>query len=157
MPSTEDLVKCFAKYNVKIDIYDFEVSTHTVGEAASALNVEEGQIAKSLLIIVGGQPMMFILAGDKKLDQTKLKRQFDVRKVKFADSDTVLKVSGFPVGGVPPLPINEDVPVYLDRSLFRFEKVYPAAGKSNNCFGINVDTLKQVTAGKEIDCIKEDN
>lgn len=155
MATTEDLVKRFAELGVKIKVYEFEMSTHTVELAALALGVEEGQIAKSLVVNVGKQPMLFILAGDKKLDQTKVKRYFGVRRVKFANPETVLKVSGFPVGGVPPLPLNGDVPVYLDRSLFRFDMVYPAAGKTNNCFAVSLEDLRRVTGGREIDVTKE--
>ncbi len=70
------------------------------------------------------------------------------RKVKIADPETVAQLTGFAVGGVPPLGHVRPMQTLIDRSLSRFEIVHAAAGTSNTIFPIAYQTLIEVTKGE---------
>ena len=133
-----------------IQIRHGDASTATAPEAAAVARCELGAIVKSLCFVVDGKPVLVLVAGDRRVDSKALRRIFDVskRKVKIADPETVEQVTGFQVGGVPPLGHTQSLPTLIDDSLARFEIVYAAAGSPNALFPIPYETLVTVTGGK---------
>lgn len=148
----------------------FDSSTHTSELAAQALGVTPGQIAKTLVFIAEGQPLLTITCGDtrvtqqlkkyplivvtcgdKKLDAKKLARALNVKKIKFADPQTVVDATGFPPGGVSPIGLLNDIPIYLDKSLWDYDLVYAAAGTANSALPIGPDRLLEVTDATVVD------
>jgi len=128
----------------------FDVPTSTAPEAASAVGCELGAIVKSLCFLIAGTPVLILAAGDRQVDSKALRQILSVskRKVKIADPDTVKRVTGFAVGGVPPLGHLHPLPTLIDRSLSRFEMVYAAAGSPNAIFAILYEDLVRVTEGQ---------
>ena len=104
------------EYKMEKDIIEFEVSSATVELAAKALNCKESDIAKTLSFIVEEKPIVIVVAGDKKIDNAKFKQEFHT-KAKMIPFDDVEKLVGHEVGGVCPFGVNEDVTIYLDKSL----------------------------------------
>jgi prolyl-tRNA editing enzyme YbaK/EbsC (Cys-tRNA(Pro) deacylase) len=127
-----------------IEPFLLEVEMHTAAEAAAALGVEVGQIAKSILFEAGDRYGLFVSAGDVRVDQKKV-RQLLGGKVKLALPETVECITGFQVGGVCPFALATDVPVYVDPSLRRFAVVYTAAGVPESLVPINAERLVQLT------------
>ena len=122
----------------------FSVSTATVYEAANALNSTEGEIAKSLAFYINEKPILVIVAGDKKIDNYKFKHTFNV-KAKMIPFDEVELVIGHAAGGVCPFGINENVAVYLDESLKKYQYVYPACGSHNSAVKLSVEELEKTS------------
>jgi prolyl-tRNA editing enzyme YbaK/EbsC (Cys-tRNA(Pro) deacylase) len=91
------------------------------------------------------------------VDTKALRRIFDVskRKVKITDPLTVEQVTGYTVGGVPPLGHPQPLTTLIDRSLSRFGTVYAAAGSSNSIFPISYEALLQATGGEVHDLVRE--
>lgn len=138
------LVRDYLKsYGKDLDIMEFEVSSATVELAAKAVGTEPARIAKSLTFWVEENPVMIVCAGDVKIDNSKFKAFFHT-KAKMIGFDEVEEVVGHAVGGVCPFAINSNVKVYLDESLKRFDKVYPACGSSNSAIGLTLDELEKV-------------
>ncbi len=133
------------KYNLESRIIEFEESTATVVLAAKALGVTEGEIAKSMSFIINDQPILVIVAGDKKIDNHKFKEEFKV-KAKMISFDDVEVLIGHKAGGVCPFGINDDVVVYLDESLKKYEYVYPACGTSNTAVKLLINELEITSA-----------
>ena len=133
-----------------IQVRTFDVPTSTAGEAAAAIGCPLGAIVKSLCFIVDGHPVLVLVAGDRRVDTKALRRIFGVskRKVKIADPETVFRLTGFAVGGVPPLGHTQPMQTLVDGSLSRFETVYAAAGTSNTIFAIAYRALVEVTCGE---------
>ena len=133
-----------------IRVVEFEVSTATAPEAAAAAGCELGAIVKSLLFLIDGQPVLVLVAGDRMADSKKLAALFGVgkKKVKLADAETVQRVTGYQVGGVPPVGHETRVSVLVDESLGRFEKVWAAAGEHNAVFPIAFSKLVEITGGQ---------
>ena len=113
-------------------IIEFEVSSATVALAAEALGVIPARIAKSLSFWVEGKPVLVVAAGDAKVDNRKFRDTFACKATMLAREEAEQHV-GHAVGGVCPFAILPEVSVYLDRSMTRFDSVYPACGSSNSC------------------------
>jgi Cys-tRNA(Pro) deacylase len=133
-------------------VVEFEESTATAPEAAAAAGCELGAIAKSLLFLIDGQPTLVLVAGDRMADSKKLAALSGVgkKKVKLADAETVRRVTGYEVGGVPPVGHETKLPVLVDESLGRFETVWGAAGAHNAVFPIAFSRLVEITRGQVV-------
>jgi len=133
-----------------IKVVEFSASTATAPEAAAAAGCELGAIVKSLLFLIDGQPTLVLVAGDRKADHKKLAARFDVgkKRVKLADAETVLHVTGYEIGGVPPVGHNSTLLAVVDESLGRFETVWAAAGAHNAVFPIAFAKLIEITGGQ---------
>lgn len=121
---------------------EFDVSSATVELAAQALNCEPKRIAKSLAFMADNKCILIVAAGDAKIDNSKYKSRFGT-KAKMLSPEEVVEYTGFPVGGVCPFGVKEDVTVYLDISLKRFKTVFPACGSSNSAIELSIDELER--------------
>lgn len=129
------------KWNLEGRIREFDVSSATVELAAHALNVEGARIAKTLSYMVDGGAVLVVAAGDVRVDNRKFKDTFHT-KAKMLTPEQAAELVGHAVGGVCPFGVNEDVKVYLDTSLRRFETVFPAAGSSNSAIELTLPELE---------------
>ena len=139
--SVEKVREYFKKYNMDNRVQEFKESSATVELAAKAVGCEPERIAKTLSFKVDEQPILIVVAGDAKIDNSKYKSYFN-KKAKMLTYEEVLELVGHPVGGVCPFAINEGVTVYLDESLKRFETVYPACGSSNSAIELSIEELE---------------
>ena len=140
--SLEKTKKYFKKWNMDDKILEFDVSSATVELAAEAVGCEPKRIGKTLSFMVDENPILIVVAGDAKVDNRKYKDQFKT-KAKMLKADQVYDLIGYDIGGVCPFDVNEDVIVYLDRSLKRFETVFPACGSSNSAIELTIDELEE--------------
>lgn len=129
-------------YEEKIRVFD--VSSATVELAAVAVGTEPARIAKSLTFKVDDNPVMVVCAGDAKVANAKFKAFFHT-KAKMLSSDEVSTLIGHDVGGVCPFGIKEGVKVYLDKSLKRFDIVYPACGSDNSAVVLSIPELEETS------------
>ncbi len=132
----------FEPLGIAGNIREFEVSSATVDLAAIAVGVEGARIAKSLSFKVEDKPILVVAAGDAKVDNSAYKKQFHT-KAKMLSHEEAHDLIGHDVGGVCPFALPEDVQVYLDVSLRRFETVFPAAGSSNSAIELTCDELER--------------
>ena len=91
--------------------------------------------------------MIIVTAGDVKIDNKKFKRIFG-SKAKMIEKDRVEELIGYKVGGVCPFVIKDDVDVYLDESLKRFDTVFPACGSSNSAIEMLIEELEKCSNNK---------
>ena len=134
--------------NPHLKIIVLEEDTSTSFLAAQALGTEVGQIAKSILFKTKDDDfLMIVSAGDVKIDN-KAVRQLIGSRVRMANAEEVEQITGFSIGGVCPFALRQDVPIFLDESLKRFEVVYAAAGTSNTALPISFEELCRVTGGQ---------
>ena len=123
-------------------IYEFEVSSATVELAAQAVGCEPARIAKTLSFMADQKAVLIVAAGDAKVDNSRYKAQFHT-KAKMLTHEEAHELIGHDVGGVCPFALPEDVKVYLDVSMKRFETVFPAAGSSNSAVEMTCDELER--------------
>ena len=132
----------FKQYGLEDKIMEFEVSSATVELAAQAVGVEGARIYKTLSFKDGEDGCILIqMAGDAKIDNRKFK-DFFKQKAKMLSAEEALAFTGHAVGGVCAFGItNENVKIYCDESLKRFETVFPACGSSNSAIEFTCDEL----------------
>ncbi len=129
-----------SKFGIEGRILEFDVSSATVELAAKALGVEPARISKTLSFKTENGCMLIVCAGDTRIDNKKFKERFFM-KAKMLLPDEVAELVGHPVGGVCPFGVKENVPVYLDESLLRFDTVFPAAGSASSAIELTIDEL----------------
>ncbi|MFV0400569.1 MAG: YbaK/EbsC family protein [Oscillospiraceae bacterium] len=122
------------------DILLLEASTATVPQAAEALGVEPARIAKSISLRCGDKIIVLVTAGDCKIDNARYKAQFGA-KAKMLSPEEALEHTGHAVGGVCPFGLPQDVEVYLDSSMRRFNTVFPACGTANSAIRLTCEEL----------------
>jgi prolyl-tRNA editing enzyme YbaK/EbsC (Cys-tRNA(Pro) deacylase) len=119
---------------IEIEVTTLNDSARTAPLAAAALNVEVGQIVKSLVFLRGGEPVLVLCAGDRRVDAERL-------GLAPAGADQVRQATGFSIGGVPPIGHDMELPTTIDESLRRFDVVWAAAGTPHDVFAIGTEAL----------------
>ena len=136
-------------------VIELEASTATVTEAAEALHVEPGMIAKTMSFLQNDKAVLILTEGTARVDNRKYKDTFHI-KAKMIPFDEVENIIGHAPGGVCPFGINEGIEVYLDESLKQFTTVYPAAGNDHSAVKLTIPELEQVAeANGWVDVCKE--
>ena len=136
------------KWNKDDKIQEFDVSSATVELAAQALHCEPARIAKTLSFKVDDSCVLIVAAGDAKIDNAKFKGLFKT-KAKMLAPDEVEEFVGHAVGGVCPFGVNDNVRIYLDISLRRFNTVFSACGSSNSAIELTPDELEKYSNSLE--------
>ena len=143
--SIEKVRAYFEPLGIAGRIREFAVSSATVELAAVAVGVEGARIAKSLSFKVNEEPIIIVAAGDAKVDNAKYKAQFHT-KAKMLTHEEAHTLIGHNVGGVCPFALPENVKVYLDVSLKRFETVFPAAGSDSSAIELTCEELERYSS-----------
>lgn len=136
------------KFDKDKDIVEFDESSATVEDAAKAIGCEEADIAKTLSFLVGGNPILIVMAGDRRCDNHKYKELFHEKARMIAREDLVSLI-GHEAGGVCPFGVNDGVVIYLDESLKSHEFVYPACGSCNSAIKLSIKELEELSNYKE--------
>jgi prolyl-tRNA editing enzyme YbaK/EbsC (Cys-tRNA(Pro) deacylase) len=127
-----------------LEALEFEAgSTPTSEMAAAKIGCEVGQIAKSMLFKgKDGRYRLIVCAGDKRVDNKKLKAALGV-KARFATAGETESETGFRPGGVCPFGIGH-IPIFIDDSLSRYEIIYPAAGNDASGVAVSFGALREL-------------
>ena len=130
-----------------------DVSARTAQEAAEALGVQLGQIAKSVIFRrkEDGAAVLVIASGDRRVDEHKVAAL--VGKVARADADFVKASTGFSIGGVSPVAHLIPPVTLIDQDLWRFEAIWAAAGHPHGVFCLRPDDLRQLTGAPLADVV----
>ena len=143
--SIQKVREYFKQFGIEERIREFDVSSATVDLAAIAVGVEGARIAKSLSFKVDDQPIIIVVAGDAKVDNSAYKKYFHT-KAKMLTHEEAHELIGHDVGGVCSFALPENVKVYLDVSMQRFETVVPAAGSSNSAIELTCAELEKYSS-----------
>jgi prolyl-tRNA editing enzyme YbaK/EbsC (Cys-tRNA(Pro) deacylase) len=161
-----------AQFPYGIEVSEYEASTGTAEQAARAVGVEVGQIAKSVLLLIGDQAVMVVTSGDARVSQSRLKAILGLTgRVKMPDAETTMAITGFPPGGVCPFALPRRahpsgghptgwapaVRILIDTSMNRFPEVYIAAGSPRSAAPVTVEQLLAITGGEPVDVCEVSN
>lgn len=130
---------------LELEVCRFPEGTRTAEEAARAIGCRVEQIVKSLVFVADGQPLLVLVSGANRVDPAKLGALLGA-PAKKADADMVRRVTGYPIGGVPPFGHAARLPAYLDQDLLRHPVVWAAAGRPDACFPISPKRLRELAA-----------
>ena len=134
-------------------------AARTAQQAADALGVQLGQIAKS--IVFKRKPdaaaVLVVASGDRRVDERKVQALVCAsgQKLGRADADFVKASTGFSIGGVSPVGHTGTVVAVLDRDLLRFDEVWAAAGHPHGVFRLRPHALAPLTGAEFADVCEE--
>lgn len=131
----------------------FPDGTRTAQDAANAVGCTVAQIAKSIVLRTGDQPVLVIASGVNRVDTAKVAALLS-QPVKSADGRWVRDVTGFAIGGVSPLAHQDGVRIFIDADLMALDPVYAAAGSPRHVFKTTPAELVRMTGGETAD-VKE--
>lgn len=130
-------------------------AARTAQQAADALGVGIGQIAKSIVFRRRSDDaaVLVVTSGDQRVDERKLEALVcpDGKRLGRADAAFVKTKTGFSIGGVSPLAHATPVVLVIDASLFRFEQIWAAAGHPNAVFQLAPADLEWMTGAPVVD------
>jgi prolyl-tRNA editing enzyme YbaK/EbsC (Cys-tRNA(Pro) deacylase) len=126
------LAECARELGIKVQLQRLEASTRTVADAAVAVGCNEAEIAKSIVFVADGEPVVCVASGQHRVDVEKVADALDVAEVRQAAADEVRAATGFAIGGVPPF--GHDLPVLFDEALLEHRRVWAAAGDPHSLF-----------------------
>ncbi|MDD5799357.1 MAG: YbaK/EbsC family protein [Coriobacteriales bacterium] len=145
--SVQSVKEYLRQYGVEDNVVEFERSSATVEMAAQDLGCEPALIAKTMACDVDGHAVLVVCAGDAKLWSSAFKKQFGT-KPRFVPADQLTQEVGHPMGGVCPFDVRPGVRTYLDVSLRRFDRVFPAAGSANSAVGLTLPQLERCSQAR---------
>lgn len=136
-------------HGLKLEVIELAKSTRTAQDAANTLGCEVAQIAKSLIFKTSQEekPILVIASGTNRVSEAKIANYMLESAILRADADFVKTVTGFPIGGVPPIGHAENLKTYIDEDLLRFERIWAAAGTPNSVFSLTPEQMVQITGG----------
>ena len=150
--SIQKVREYFKQFGIEDRIREFDVSSATVELAAVAVGVEGARIAKSMSFKVGEEPIIIVVAGDAKVDNSRYKAQFHT-KAKMLTFEEAHTMIGHDPGGVCSVALPDNVKTYLDISLKRFETVFtptgpvpPPAASSNSAIELTCEELEKYSS-----------
>ncbi|MCO6450838.1 MAG: YbaK/EbsC family protein [Caldilineales bacterium] len=141
---------------LNIDVVEFTETTRTAEDAAAAVGCMVGQIVKSLVFVVAGEPVICLVSGSNRLDERKLAgwAQVGRKQVQRADAEIVRASTGYAIGGVAPFGYPAPLPVLCDADLLQYEVVWAAAGTPNAVFEVRPEALVKVTGAVVLDLVQ---
>ena len=109
-------------------------STRTVAEAAAAVGCDSAQIAKTLVFVADGEPVLVVASGAHRVDPERLAEAFDCAEIRQASPDEVRAATGYSVGGVSP--VCPGLPVVFDEALLAYDRIWVSGGDGNTLFEV---------------------
>jgi prolyl-tRNA editing enzyme YbaK/EbsC (Cys-tRNA(Pro) deacylase) len=144
----DKLADCARELGIEVQVQRLEASTRTVADAATAVGCHEAEIAKSIVFVADGDPVVCVASGRHRVDTDKVADVLDVAEVRQAQADEVRAATGFAIGGVPPF--GHDLPVLFDEELLSHERVWAAAGDPHSLFCVNPRELARCTGARVV-------
>ena len=132
-------------------VQELPTSTRTATEAAQSIGCEVGQIVKSLIFILSRAqtPILLLVSGQNRVDESKVGDLLE-DEIRKATAQEVQQITGFPIGGVPPIGHLQPISTYMDEDLLQFDMVWAAAGTPNSVFPVSPLLLKEFTKARII-------
>ena len=146
-PNVTKVMQAARDRGLEITTVRFPEGCKTALDAAAAVGVDVGQIVKSLIFAVDGEVVLAYVSGANQLDEKRLAAAAGGLKCSRVDADTVYKVTGFPIGGVPPFGHATHLRVFIDPDLLQHPEVWAAAGTWHDVFGIEPHKLVEASGG----------
>ncbi len=148
-PTAQKIQNLLIELGYNYTVIEHAESTRTAQEAADRAGCELGQIVKSLIFRgkESGKPILVLTSGANRVDEKRI-AEYAGEAVVRADAEFVRAVTGFAIGGVPPIGHAQKMETYLDEDFLQYPTVWAAAGTPNAIFELATGDLQKMTGGK---------
>ena len=145
-PAIQRVLDAAARKGVTLAVRVFDAGTHTAADAARAVGAELGQIVKSLVFVApaddgGLEPILCLVSGPNRVDIARLAAVTAEPEIRRATAREANELTGFSIGGIPPIGHGRAMRVIMDPDLGRFRTVWAAAGTDTAVFPVPPGTL----------------
>ncbi|MCB0119551.1 MAG: YbaK/EbsC family protein [Anaerolineales bacterium] len=148
-PSAQKIQNLLNELGYGYNVIEHAESTRTAQEAADRAGCELGQIVKSLIFRgkTSSKPILVLTSGPNRVSEKQIS-EYAGEPIGKADADFVRAVTGFAIGGVPPIGHAEKMETYIDEDFSKYETIWAAAGTPNAIFELKTEDLQKMTSGK---------
>ncbi len=155
MLSSTDLQVFLEEHGIRGEIIHLEVPTPTVETAAQAVGARNEQIVKTLLFLINDQPLAAIATGTTPIDRRAIAARYQVgrKRVKLASPETVLAITGYPAGAVPPFGHRTPLPTLIDPRVLTLSEVYAGGGEENALMRLDPQDIVKTTGAQILDLL----
>src|SRR5574339_554007 len=150
-PSAQKVQDQIKSLGFDYTVIEHTESTRTAQEAADRAGCELGQIVKSLIFRgrESGKPILVLTSGANRVDEKRIS-DYAGEAIGRADADFVRAVTGFAIGGVPPIGHVQKMETYIDEDFLQFQTIWAAAGTPNAIFELTTEDLQKMTGGNVV-------
>jgi prolyl-tRNA editing enzyme YbaK/EbsC (Cys-tRNA(Pro) deacylase) len=145
-PAVQRVLDAAARKGVTLEVTTFSESTHTAAEAAAAVGADLGQIVKSLVFVIpsdaGLEVLICLVSGPNRVDLARLAAVTGESELRRATAREAHDLTGFTIGGIPPIGHLRSTRVIMDPDLGRYPVVWAAAGLPTAVFPVPPGTLR---------------
>ena len=142
------MVDAAARKGVTLEVHIFPEGTHTAEDAARAVGAEIGQIVKSLVFVAPNEerhkPVLCLVSGPNRVDLARLAAVVGEADIRRATAAEAKDLTGYAIGGIPPIGHGHGLRVVMDPDLGRFQTVWAAAGTATAVFPVAPRTLQML-------------
>ena len=148
-PSAQKIQNLLNELGFAYTVIEHAESTRTAQEAADQAGCELGQIVKSLIFRgkTSGKPILVLTSGPNRVNEKRIS-DYVGEPIGKADADFVRAVTGYAIGGVPPIGHAQQMETYLDEDFQKYRTIWAAAGTPNAIFELKTEDLQPMTGGK---------
>ena len=148
-PSAQKIQNLLNSLGYDYTVIEHAESTRTAQEAADRAGCQLGQIVKSLIFRgkTSGKPILVLTSGANRVDEKRISG-YTGETISRADANFVRTVTGFAIGGVPPIGHAQKMETYLDEDFLSYQTIWAAAGTPNAIFELKTEDLQKMTDGK---------
>lgn len=149
--SAQIVQDALAKQGLNFKVLELPSSTRTAQEAAATIGCQIAQIVKSLVFKTKetNKPVLILASGTNRVDEKCIEKILEEKLIR-ADAEFVREVTGFAIGGVPPIGHKTSLTTFIDEDLLQYTDLWAAAGTPNAVFSFPANKLQVMTNGKVI-------
>ncbi len=146
--SAQNVQDALNKKGIHTTVVELPASTRTAQDAAQAIGCTINQIVKSLIFKTknGNIPILVLASGPNRVNESMIEAAVG-EKITKADADFVRDVTGFAIGGIPPVGHKQTIKTFIDKDLMQLEELWAAAGTPNAVFSLTKNDLQSLTDG----------
>ena len=133
-PKVRRVVEAGRQRGIEVRPHVFSAETRTAVDAAREVGCDVAQIVKTLVFRSEDRPLLFLVAGDNRLDAKRAAHAAGVPEVEKVDAAGAKAATGFSIGATPPFGHDRHIPVFMDEDLLQHEEVWAAAGRPDAVF-----------------------
>ena len=150
-PSSQKVQDSLNALGYDYTVLESEGHTKTAQQAADVVGCDVAQIVKSLIFKgqASGKPILVLTSGANRVDESRISA-YAGEAIGRADPEFVRNVTGFAIGGVPPIAHAQESTTYLDEDLLQYATIWAAAGTPNSLFELTPAALQEMTGGRVV-------
>jgi prolyl-tRNA editing enzyme YbaK/EbsC (Cys-tRNA(Pro) deacylase) len=150
-PAAQRVQDAARKLGLDVTAREMAESTRTAEDAAAACGVTVGQIVKSLVFVgaQSGRPYLLLVSGSNRVNEAGVAAHLG-EALKRPDGRSVRDMTGFAIGGIPPLGHDRPLRTYMDTDLLQYDVVWAAAGTPRSVFAVHPERLRDAVKAEVI-------